>query len=191
MHSLNAILRRLAMVCVGMSIATAAAVAADLSAIPERKLNQVVEETEDNDDWAPEDRVRLLGMLGCDGRPAVREQVALSLASKPLVWSPQLESLLIQLSDDPAVQVRTAAHDAFLHELLSLDGFDRSCLVVDWATSVDPRQRRMMAHVLAVPLSALGVDDALAQLATDDDPVIRDAALASTRALRHARLQRR
>ena len=109
MRSLDAILRRLAMVCVGMSIATSAAVAADLSAIPARKLNQVVEETEDNDAWAPEDRVRLLGMLGWDSRSSVREQVATSLASKPVAWSPQLEALLTQLCDDPVAKVRAAA----------------------------------------------------------------------------------
>ncbi len=187
MRSLDAVLRRLALVCVGMSIATSAAVAADLSVIPERKLNQVVEETEDNDDWAPEDRMRLLGMLGCDGRAAVREHVATSLAIKPVVWSPQLASLLTQLGDDSVPQVRAAAHDAFLHELLTMDGFDRSCVVVDWATSNDPRQRLMMAQVLAVPLVAVGIDGALAQLVTDDDPAIREAALVSTIALKHAR----
>ncbi len=191
MRSLDAILRRLATVCVGMSIATSAAVAADLSAIPERKLNQVVEETEDSDDWAPEDRIRLLGMLGCDARSSVREQVATSLAIKPEVWSPQLEALLTQLSNDPAENVRAAAKDAFLHELLTMDGFERSCLVVDWATSTDPRQRLMMAQVLAVPVVAVGVDSALSHLATDTDSNVRETALASTQALTSARANRR
>lgn len=194
MLSLHVILRRLAIVCGGMSMATSAAVAADLSAIPARKLNQVVEETEDNDDWAPEDRVRLLGMLGCDSRPAVREQVATSLAIRPVTWSPPLEPiltpLLTQLCADPAPNVRAAAHDAFLHELLTMDGFDRSCVVVDWATSPDPRQRLIMAQVLAEPIGAVGIEGALEKLATDDVPAIREAAQASLHALQNTRTAR-
>ena len=106
-------------------------------------------------------------------------------------WPPQLEALLTQLSNDPAENVRAAAKDAFLHELLTMDGFERSCLVVDWATSTDPRQRLMMAQVLAVPVVAVGVDSALSHLATDTDSNVRETALASTQALTSARANRR
>lgn len=179
MRSLHAILRRLATVCVGMSIATSAAVAADLGSIPERKLNQVVEETEDDDAWESEDRAQLLALLSHDARASVREQVALSLAIKPVIWTASVDSMLAKLCSDRVDCVRSAASDALLHELIAADGFERSRVVAEWALSEDDAQRLVIAQTLAAPLAAVGVYTALQHLANDEVAAVRAAAATS------------
>ena len=191
MRSLHAILRRLATVCVGMSIATSAAVAADLSSIPERKLNQVVEETEDDDAWESEDRAQLLALLSHDARAGVREQVALSLAIKPVKWTASVDSMLAKLCSDRVDGVRSAASDALLHELIAADGFERSNAVAEWALSDVATQRLVIAQALAAPLAAVGVATALQHLLNDPVVEVRVAAAASLAQLARRRAAER
>jgi hypothetical protein len=179
MISLQVVLRRLAMVCVGMSLSVSASVAADLASIPSKKLAEVVEEIENDEATENQDRERVMQLLHYDTRAAVRLRVAESLAIKPMPLTTEIATILARLTSDESVSVRTAALDALISTLLQMNAIERSAEVLQWVVSDDARRRLTAARLLAKPLQILAQHDALQALSIDDDPYVREAAKAS------------
>ncbi len=178
MSMLTKILQGLAVVVVGMSLESATAVARDLSAFPERALDEAVADSEEDTE---DERVRLLRLLSLDGRTTVRLAVAESLADTPASWTPEVEALLAQLAADPAVRVRAAAVDALAGALSALPPLARTEVVAEWAGADDVARRRAVAEVLAWPLAIAGEALVLGALGTDSDDGVRAAARTSLR----------
>jgi hypothetical protein len=172
MSSLQIVLRRLACICVGMSLATSVAVAQDLATIPTRKLAEVVDDAED-DTCDDNDRERLMELLGHDARASIRMRVAESLAIKPLPLSPSVESVLIALTSDESLVVSAVAVSALRSTLLKMDPLERSATVLEWAVADDPMHRLAAAKVIKHPMQILAIHQVFEALSLDERSDVR------------------
>jgi hypothetical protein len=184
LEPLQALLKRLALIAGGLSASGASAVAADLRMIPERSIENVIEESEEPD-WDAHDRLHVLGLLALDPRPSVRLDVATSLTIKPESTLPdEAEALVGVLASDPDPEVQYAAAADLLALLTELPPLERTDLVCRWATDADPTKRLAVATALQAPIEVVGARTALEHLARDASPSIRAAAVASRSARR-------
>ncbi len=84
-------------------------------------------------------------------------------------------SELAQLARDPEPRVREAVVCTLCDLLRTLGGVARTCLVVEWATSIGSAMRMAIAHALQQPLPVVGARTALLYLSEDPDPGVRQA----------------
>ena len=183
MKTLGLVLRRLALICVGISFDGSAALARELTAIPERALADVAEESERDEEWRPDDRVHLLDLLSRDCRVAVRATIARSVSAKPPPWGIDLERVIARLAADPSASVRLHAAEALSAVLVMMAPLDRTITIAEWATDSLAAKRLALARCLAADVAAVGADLALCHLAMDPDEAVRRAAHESLRIL--------
>jgi hypothetical protein len=113
MDALDSWLRRLAVACFGMSLAGNAAIARELTAIPERAIDDVIEASEEDGRWPDRDRSGLLALLSHDARAAVDEAAGKRLAIARALRGPARvvggDLALSHLAGDRDEPVRRAA----------------------------------------------------------------------------------
>ena len=178
---LNAWLRRLALVAVGLTPGSSGTVVAELGAIPRRAVQDALDDAE-TEDWPDDDRLRVLALCAHDRRPAVRSDVASSLIARPAHRSAEGESLLSWLVDDPDADVRLQAGHALGALLQALDPFDHAPLIARWALDPLARKRVALATALATGPEVLGGRTALSHLSRDRYAQVRYAAMISLEA---------
>jgi hypothetical protein len=150
-------------------------VPAELAAVPESLLDEILDEAEGNT-WRGEDKMVLLTVLSEDSRPQVRMRVTEVLTSdKHQTAFSDLEPILLKLAKDKAPEVRCAAARALSSELQRTDVLTRTRVVSEWTLSNDPNVRNTIARALFFDFSCLGVDMAAEHLSRDKDALVRSA----------------
>lgn len=172
---LNAWLRRLALLAVGLAPGASGGVAAELSAIPRRAVQDALEDTE-TDDWPDDDRLRVLALCARDRRAAVRGDVATSLIARPAHRGAEGEALLAYLVDDPDPDVRVQAGHALGALLQALAPLEHMPVIARWALDPLARKRVALAAALGTGAELLGGQTALRHLTRDRYAQVRYAA---------------
>jgi hypothetical protein len=178
METLQAFLKRLALVAIGLTGTQSGALAEDLARIPRRALEAVIEESEER--WDERERGPVLALLARDPRPEVRVEVAASAGARPTAAS---AAVLRYLSCDPSYRVRTASAAGLAALLRASPMRERIEVVASWATARRARIRLALARALGERVEVVGGRTALALLTLDRSPNVRAAAHEALRAL--------
>jgi hypothetical protein len=177
MRIVQAILRRLAVISMGLSMSALAAapgLAQDLRRVPREAVAEVIDEAED--DWGSEDRQRLLRLLALDPRVEVRRQVVDSLTLRPLGWDDVTAEMLARLAMDPNQGLREPVGRCLAAHLLRLRPLARTEVVAEWATDERADRRQVLAFALRrINDDGVGVRSAKELLAQDSSPAVRSA----------------
>lgn len=173
-HLSQRILKRVALLAVGLGLNADAAVAG-LATIPEDVLQGLLS-TEELDEMDETGRSRVVRLLARDRRVSVRiyalEQAV--LYERPL--SPDALSTLEHLATDPDPAVRASFHEHVAEIFDRLSILDRTRLVGRWTTSDSSHLRLAVARALQSPFMALGVATAVRLLRDDSEKDVRTQA---------------
>jgi hypothetical protein len=173
MEIVQRLLRRLAMVAVGVSFTTSSDVAAVLETIPVRAITDVLGDAED---WDGDERLRLALLLASDRRADVRSGVADSLRERPPTWNAALETVLFRLGGDTSSEVRRACAASLARCLARIPPLERTELIARFALDPSAERREVAALALASCLDVVGARPALEHLLRDPSPAVRRAA---------------
>lgn len=176
-HLSQSILKRVALLAVGVSLNAEAAVAG-LATIPEDVLQYLLS-SDELDEMDAKGRTRVVRLLARDARASVRvhalEQAV--LYERPISLDTLHTLELLAADPDPDVRSCFLEHVAEVFDRLSI--LDRTCLVGWWATSDSPHVRLALACALQSPFVALGVPAAIELLREDPvEEVRRHASIA-------------
>ena len=163
---------------VALSIAFGAgtANASELAELPSEVLADLVAEVEQSD----ADRATKLGvlkLLSGDVRADVRARVAEAAACLWPDSKDQSLELVRSLAHDGSTKVRAAAANGLTRILYLASPAERVELVCNFAVAETPAERLALARALSSRVPVLVADLAIEQLANDDDPEIRAAAI--------------
>lgn len=166
-HLSQSILKRVAMLAVGVGLNTDVTVAG-LATIPEDVLQYLLS-SDELDAMDAKGRLRVVRLLARDPRLSVRihalEQTV--LYERPLT-NETLEALELLATDpDPDVRSTFQEHVAEFFDRMSI--LDRTRLLGRWTTSASRHLRLAVARALQSPFLALGASTAIRLLR--DDPV--------------------
>jgi hypothetical protein len=151
---------------------------ASLAQIPARLITELTDETLKRG-WLPSDRMVLLQLLTKDPRAHVRCAVAQAIPSAEEALSPDAQQLLRTLAADRAWPVREAAAQALGRCLRLAPVSARVRTMCEWALTENAAERLAVARALARTVRVPGADIALAHLAREPEPAIRQAALSA------------
>jgi len=140
-----------------------------------RDLGAVLEDLED-EQWAPEDRRKLLELLSKDERSAVRLAVVEALVSGQ-DFTESDETMLRELAADDDPVVRRKAAMALGFALERQGAAHRLATLADWSLDGEQRVRIAVARVLDGALFVPAADSILAHLVRDPEPAVRYRAL--------------
>jgi HEAT repeat protein len=166
------------MTALSLVLTAGTAGAESLSELPTEVLCELIEEADATEHWHPQ-RARVLSLLHDDKREAVRAQVAQAMGS---LWPQPVGDAageLRRLSRDESDSVRVSAAVGLARAIERATAPERIDLVCTWALSENPDERLALARALTWSTPVFVADLVLEQLAHDDRPAVRAAALAA------------
>lgn len=166
------------MTALSLVLTAGTAGATALRDLPTEVLCDLIEEAEAGEPGHPQ-RSRVLSLLTEDQRVAVRAQVAEAMGSLWPEAAPEVTLELRRLSRDESDSVRVSAAVGLARAIERATAPERIDLVCTWALSENPDERLALARALTWSTPVFVADLVLEQLAQDQTPAVRAAALAA------------
>lgn len=168
---MQSILKRVALLAVGVGLNSDAALAA-LAGIPEDVLESLLssDELEEMDAMG---RRRVVGLLARDGRPSIRMHALEQAAHYERPLSSDTLLALEFIAADSDLATRASFHERVAEIFDRLSIFDRTRLVARWATSDSAQLRLAAARALQSRFVVLGASTAIQLLRDDPDEAVR------------------
>ena len=166
------------MTALSLALTAGSAGAASLSDLPTEVLCELIDEAEGTEPGHPQ-RARVLSLLTEDPRPTVRAQVAQAMGSLWPAAGADAGAELRRLSRDESDNVRISAAVGLARAIERATAPERIDLVCTWALSDDADERLALARALTWATRVFVADLVLQQLAQDETPTVRAAALAA------------
>lgn len=166
------------MTALSLVLTAGTAGAKSLSELQVEVLCELIDETDRSEQAYPQ-KARVLSLLLDDEREEVRAQVAQAMGS---LWPQPVGDAageLRRLSRDESDSVRVSAAVGLARAIERATAPERIDLVCTWALSEDPDERLALARALTWSTPVFVADLVLEQLAQDETPAVRAAALAA------------
>jgi hypothetical protein len=166
------------MTALSLVLTAGTAGATSLSELPTEVLCELIDDAERTAQSRPQ-MARVLSLLLDDKREAVRAQVAQAMGS---LWPQPMGDAageLRRLSRDESDSVRVSAAVGLARAIERATAPERIDLVCTWALSDNPDERLALARALTWSTPVFVADLVLEQLASDQTPAVRAAALAA------------
>ncbi|HVJ19053.1 MAG TPA: hypothetical protein VM686_26720 [Polyangiaceae bacterium] len=164
------------LVALSIAFGAGSASAAELAELPSEVLSDLVSEVEQSD-TDTDTKLSVLKLLSSDVRGDVRASVAEAAGH---LWPDNKEdslALVRALAQDGSTKVRAAAANGLTRMLYLASPAERVEVVCTFAVADAPAERLALARALSSHVPVLVADLALEQLANDDEPEIRAAAV--------------
>ena len=161
-----------------LALTAGTAGAASLRDLPAEVLCDLIDDVELTEPTGPA-RARMLSALTTDQRATVRAEVAAAMGS---LWphpSAEAAEELRRLARDVSDNVRVSAAVGLARAIERASAPERIDLVCTWALSPDRDERLALARALTWSTPVFVADLVLEQLAEDESPAVRAAALAA------------
>jgi len=158
---------------IAFSSGSVEAARSDLAMIPDPIMEELLDDL-NNDDWRPNDFVRLAKLLADDPRSKVRYLTAeLFTKLKAEFLNSELEPVLAKLARDKDPLVQSTLTPSITGWLSHLNELDRGKVVLEWSLSDDAPVRQAIAAAISSGVKGLWVDFTVEHLSRDENQDVR------------------